>query len=86
LRRQQETVQSKTAGHPSSGQGNRSLCLCSAEYYGIQNLEKKFYESEKLAAIGQLSAGIAHEVRNPLSSIKMSLQILEKRMQPTGMI
>ncbi|MCX5840193.1 MAG: PAS domain S-box protein [Deltaproteobacteria bacterium] len=50
----------------------------------FKDLEKKFYESEKLAAIGQLSAGIAHEVRNPLSSIKMSLQILEKRMQPTG--
>lgn len=47
-------------------------------------LAKKFYESQKLAAIGQLSAGIAHEVRNPLSSIKMSLQVLEKRMQPEG--
>jgi PAS domain S-box-containing protein len=50
----------------------------------FKNLEKKFYESEKLAAVGQLSAGIAHEVRNPLSSIKMSLQILEKRIQPEG--
>ncbi len=50
----------------------------------FKDLEKKFYESEKLAAIGQLSAGIAHEVRNPLSSIKMSLQILERRMQPEG--
>jgi PAS domain S-box-containing protein len=50
----------------------------------FKNLEKKFYESQKLAAIGQLSAGIAHEVRNPLSSIKMSLQILEKRIQPDG--
>ncbi|MBW2558816.1 MAG: PAS domain S-box protein [Deltaproteobacteria bacterium] len=50
----------------------------------LKILEKKFYESQKLAAIGQLSAGIAHEVRNPLSSIKMSLQILEKRMQPEG--
>lgn len=50
----------------------------------FKELEKKFYESEKLAAIGQLSAGIAHEIRNPLSSIKMSLQILEKRLQPEG--
>lgn len=47
-------------------------------------LENKLYESRKLAAVGQLSAGIAHEVRNPLSSIKMSLQILEKRMNPSG--
>ena len=50
----------------------------------LKNLEERFYESEKMAAVGQLSAGIAHEVRNPLSSIKMSLQILEKRMHPAG--
>jgi len=50
----------------------------------IKKLEKKFYESQRLAAVGQLSAGIAHEVRNPLSSIKMSLQILRRRLQPEG--
>ncbi len=50
----------------------------------FKTLENKLHESRKLAAVGQLSAGIAHEVRNPLSSIKMSLQILEKRMQPSG--
>jgi len=50
----------------------------------VKNLEKKLYESQKMAALGQFSAGLAHEVRNPLSSIKMSLQILEKRLNPTG--
>ncbi len=50
----------------------------------FKDLERKLYNSQKLAALGQLSAGIAHEIRNPLSSIKMSLQILIKRMNPDG--
>lgn len=64
--------------------GTDRLILVQRDITEFKALEKKFYESQKLAAIGQLSAGIAHEVRNPLSSIKMSLQILEKRLQPEG--
>lgn len=45
----------------------------------ISNLkltEKKLVESEKLSAVGQLSASIAHEIRNPLTAIKGFLQLM----------
>jgi len=64
--------------------GTDRLLVLQRDITEFKELESRFYESQKLAAVGQLSAGIAHEVRNPLSSIKMSLQILEKRMNPEG--
>lgn len=39
---------------------------------------QRMLEKEKLAAIGQMAAGIAHEVRNPLTTIKGFVQLLDK--------
>lgn len=38
--------------------------------------EQRLLESEKLAAVGQLAAGVAHEIRNPLTAVRGFLQIL----------
>jgi len=47
-------------------------------------MEKKMRESERMAYIGQITTSLSHEIRNPLSAIKMNLQILKKNYQIQG--
>lgn len=39
-----------------------------------KELERRLVETERLAAIGRLAAGVAHEVRNPLNAVQLNLQ------------
>jgi two-component system sensor histidine kinase PilS (NtrC family) len=44
----------------------------------IKKMEAQLRRADRLGAIGQLAAGIAHEIRNPLAAISSSLQLLRE--------
>lgn len=47
-------------------------------------LEQRVRVAEKLAALHTLSAGVAHELRNPLSAIDLNLHLLEEELKEQG--
>lgn len=49
----------------------------------LRKAEKTLIASEKLAAVGRIAATLAHEIRNPLTDISLSLEFLKKQ-PPTG--
>ncbi len=51
-------------------------------YEELQQTFEQLLQAERLASLGELSAGIVHEVRNPLASIKGAVEILEDELTP----
>jgi two-component system sensor histidine kinase PilS (NtrC family) len=49
----------------------------------VRNLEASLRRADRLAAVGRMAAGLAHEIRNPLGSLSSSLQFLRQRV-PTN--
>ncbi len=47
-------------------------------------LQERIRTADRLAAVGQLSAGIAHEIRNPLASISGSVEVLKQELSLFG--
>jgi two-component system C4-dicarboxylate transport sensor histidine kinase DctB len=52
-------------------------------------LESTFDEllvAKKVAAVGHLALGLVHEIRNPLSAIQMNMQMIRKKIDPSGVL
>jgi PAS domain S-box-containing protein len=64
----------------TDGNGNKIGALAVfQDITEIKALEKRLRQADRLAALGTLSAGLAHEIRNPLSAIKTFVQLLPKK-------
>ncbi len=48
----------------------------------LEDFEKEVAEQSRLAALGKMAARVAHEVRNPLTAIKLQVQLLEESLDP----
>jgi len=57
--------------------GGRSVII--NDVTEVKTLQRQVDQSEKLAVIGQLAAGVAHEIGNPLTSISSVVQLLQRK-------
>src|SRR6266513_3908293 len=50
----------------------------------LRTMEERLVQSERLATIGRFASQIAHEIRNPLSSISLNVELLEDEIKGSG--
>jgi two-component system sensor histidine kinase PilS (NtrC family) len=60
--------------------GKRGVIAVFADITEAKRMEEEIRLKDRLAAVGELSAGIAHEIRNPLASISGSVEVLKEAL------
>jgi two-component system sensor histidine kinase PilS (NtrC family) len=69
-----------TGTHLETPGGRAGLLFSFQDVTKIKKLERDAAIQQRLAAVGEMAAGIAHEIRNPLASMSGSIQILRQEL------
>jgi two-component system sensor histidine kinase PilS (NtrC family) len=69
-----------TATHLETPGGRAGFLFTFQDVTNIKKLERDAAIQQRLAAVGEMAAGIAHEIRNPLASMSGSIQILRQEL------
>jgi two-component system sensor histidine kinase PilS (NtrC family) len=64
--------------------GIRGVIAIFQDLSETKKLEEKIRAADKMAAVGELSAAIAHEIRNPLAAISGSVEVLHSELSVEG--
>ena len=72
---------SRTAFSIKGGDGNTiGMAAIFRDTTEVQSLRQQLLQSEKMAVMGQLAAGVAHEINNPINGIITYIQLLLKKL------
>jgi two-component system sensor histidine kinase PilS (NtrC family) len=72
-----------SAAHLVTPDGRGGYLLTFQDVTEMRRLEREGRQRHRLAAVGEMAAGIAHEIRNPLASMRGSIQILRADLRLT---
>lgn len=72
---------SRILGHHMTELPDGASVVVFQDVTDFRDLEKQIVLKDRLASVGQLAAGIAHEIRNPLASLSGSVQLLRSELK-----
>ncbi len=72
------------SGYPLRGAGGTGAVLVLRDLEPVRAMESLVTYSQKLAALGRLTSGVTHEVKNPLNAMRIHLELLRTRLAKAG--